>query len=218
MLDKSGQSFFEKEREELEKIEQKHATRVLKWYDFGTSKLREEIKRRPAQYFFLFITSFLGSVITSAVALFGFSSNILALIAVKNIPTPTPAAQVASAQKVVETEKYDHLLLAQNLKAKKDEVVIIDIRGVKEYNDGHIVTAVNLPIYGSVMVNSEGNLDSEAILSRFKEKVTSDKLIVIYGPNSYASLPSDVAAILNNSGKKAKPLAVGWEEWYELQK
>lgn len=211
-------SFFYKEREELENIEKKGTKKALKLYDFGASKLRSEIKKHPAQYFFLFISTFLGSVITSSIALFGFSGTIIAQFAAPHLVVrPTEAPKVASAQKVVETEKFDHLLLAQKLRKNESEMVIVDIRSKKDYNAGHIVTSINIPVYGSVLINEEGNLDADSLLASFKEKIKVDSLIIIYGPNSYSSLPSDVATILTVAGKKAKPLAVGWEEWEHLE-
>ena len=63
---KKDTSFFEnaveKEKNEISELKEKGAKKILKWYDFGSLSLRSEIKRRPAQYFFLFISTFLGII------------------------------------------------------------------------------------------------------------------------------------------------------------
>lgn len=209
-------SFFEKEREELEKLEQQGAKRALKLYDFGVASLRAEIKKHPAQYFFLFLVSFLGSVITSSVALFGFSGTIIAQFASPQLQAKAEQPAAVSKPKVVETEKYDHQLLASKLTEGEDDFVIVDTRVKEEYDKGHIVTAINIPVYESEMVTKEGNLDGELVAKAFARVRESEKVIIIYGPNGYATLPGDIAALLNKEGVSAKPLAVGWEEWEHL--
>lgn len=213
----NDKSFFEKEREELNKIEQKGARKALKIYDFGASKLRVEIKKHPAQYFFLFISTFLGSVITSSVALFGFSGTIIAQFASPKLQARAELPAVETAPKVVETNKYDHLLLASKLRKNEDDIILIDIRSVEEFKKGHIVTAINVPVYESGMVTKEGDLEVESIMKAFS-KLKGEELIVLYGPNSYSSLPGDIAFVLEKAGLKVKALAVGWEEWSHLQK
>lgn len=214
---KSDKSFFEKEREELEKLEKKGGRKFLKFYDFGTSTLRAEIKRKPAQYFFLFITSFLGSVITSAVALFGFSSNIIAQFSAPKMPERAVAAvQATPTPSVVTTAKYDHLLLASKLKKGEKDLEIIDIRTKKEFDKGHIVTAVNIPVYESEIVTDEGDLDTKAVFEAFDEYMKTDTILIIYAQNAYSTLPSDIAKLLNSGSKTVKALAVGFEEWEHL--
>jgi len=212
-------SFFEavvaKEKEEIHEIEEKSAKKVLKWYDFGASKLRLEIKRHPAQYFFLFISTFLGSVITSSFALFGGAGNVLAIFINPKIPTTTT---VKSAQvKVVPTQKYDHLLLASKLRKQDKDFVLIDIRNEKDFKAAHILTAQNVPVYNTAIITKDGDLDAEALQIAFKPYMLDNKLIIVYGQNAYSTLPQDIATLLSLSGKKVKALAVGWEEWLHLE-
>lgn len=206
---------IEEGKEELAKLEQKGSKKFLKLYDFGSSKLRGEIKRKPAQYFFLFLTSFLGSVITSGVALFIFSGNLVAQF------VPKPVAQVQGVQTApvarnIPVDKYDPLLLASKLKKKEGEFQIIDIRPVSEYLAGHITGAINVPVYGTSTVTKDGDIDSQALKESFRPYLLSDKLIIIYAQNSYSTIPTDIASLLSSTGKRVKALAVGWEEWYHL--
>lgn len=204
-------------KEELEDLQKKGTKKVLKWYDFGASSLRTEIKKRPAQYFFLFITTFLGSVITSSIALFGFSGNILSqFVAPQSAPKVVAVQGVAIPSEVV-IQKFDPLLLASKLRKRDNDFDLIDIRSVADFKRGHILNAVSVPVYDTVLVTKSGDLDSEMVKKAFKDYLGTDKLLIIYAQNSYSTLPADVASLLNSVTKKVKPLAVGWEEWLHLQ-
>lgn len=202
-------------KEELAKLEKQGKKRFLKMYDFGASKLRNEIKRKPAQYFFLFITSFLGSVITSGVALFIFSGNLVAQFVPKST-MDVRGANVSEIKKTVMIDKYDPLLLASKLMKKEAGIEVVDIRPVSEYISGHITGAINIPVYETSIVNKDGDIDVETLKQVFKSHLLSDKLLVIYAQNSYSTIPSDIASLLSSSSKRVKPLAVGWEEWLHL--
>lgn len=206
---------IEEGREELAKLEKKGSRKFLKLYDFGSSKLREEIKRKPAQYFFLFLTSFLGSVITSGVTLFMFSGNLVAQFVPKPVAT-VQGVQTASVARTIPIDKYDPLLLASKLKKKEGEFQIIDIRPMSEYLAGHITGSINVPVYGTSIVTKNGDLDAASLKEAFRTYLLSDKLLIIYAQNSYSTLPADIASLLSSTNKKVKALAVGWEEWYHL--
>ena len=206
---------IEEGREELAKLEKKGSRKFLKLYDFGSSKLREEIKRKPAQYFFLFLTSFLGSVITSGVTLFMFSGNLVAQFVPKPVTT-VQGVQTASVARTIAIDKYDPLLLASQLKKIEGEFQIIDIRPMSEYLAGHITGSINVPVYGTSIVTKNGDLDAASLKEAFRTYLLSDKLLIIYAQNSYSTLPADIASLLSSTNKKVKALAVGWEEWYHL--
>ncbi len=211
---KKDTSFFEnaveKEKNEISELKEKGAKKILKWYDFGSLSLRSEIKRRPAQYFFLFISTFLGSVVTSTFALLGVGGNLLATFA----PHPTPKVSAVQEVRVPQkSTKYDPLLLASKLKKNDTDIEVIDIRSAADYQKGHIATAINVPVYESEMITKNGDLDAEAVKSAFSKYISTTKVMVIYAQNSYSTLTNDVAAIVAGGGKEAKALAVGWEEW-----
>lgn len=210
---KDDKSFFEKEKEELEKLEKKGGKKFLKFYDFGASSLRAEIKRRPAQYFFLFISTFLGSVITSSIALFGFSSNIIAQFASEKMPEKVAGVQITPTPSIVEAIKFDHMLLASKLRSGDEGYEIVDIRTKKEYDKGHIVTSKNLPVYESDILTEEGDIDAKALFQAFEEYLSTDKTLIIYAQNAYSPLPEEIAKLLNSGSKSVKALAVGFEEW-----
>lgn len=211
------QDSLDKEKEELQKLEKKGAKKVLKWYDFGASKLRDEIKRHPAQYFFLFITTFLGSVVTSSLALLGFTGNLLTLFVPKSTTPKVQAVQeLQISQKSVESNKYDPLLLASKLRKNDTDFEIVDIRSEADFRRGHILHAINVPIYDTSLITKTGGVDQDGVKKAFKDFVDSPKLLIVYAQSSYSTIPSDVAAILTTASKKVKALAVGWEEWHSL--
>lgn len=208
---------FEEQKEKFEELEEMGAKKVLKWYDFGSSKLRQEIKAKPAQYFFLFLTSFLGSVITSSVALIMFSGNLYAQFAA---PKPVPAVASVSTsipERKVPGTRYDSLLLASKLRANDQTLHVIDIRSAEEFKKGHITGAINLPVYGSKLVNDAGEIDGKGIKELFSDYVKSGKMIIIYAQNSYSTIPVDIVGLLDSETTVVKALAVGWEEWLHLQ-
>lgn len=204
-------------KEEFENLEKKGAKKVLKWYDFGASSFRAELKKHPAQYFFLFITTFLGSVITSAVALLGLSGNLLSLVMPQQAPKTTSVKAVMISNKEAENIKFDPLLLASKLRKNESDFEIIDIRNANDFKSGHIITAKNLPVYDTPIVNKSGDLDAETVKKAFEIYLKSDKFLIIYAQNAYSTIPNDVANILSSGSKKVKVLAIGWEEWLHLE-
>lgn len=204
-------------KEDLARLEKKGTKKFLKLYDFGASKLRDEIKRKPAQYFFLFLTSFLGSVITSSVALFIFTGNLI----VKFVPSTQPAVESAATvniDKVKPIEKFDPLLLAGKLRRGDHDFILIDIRSKEDFLKGHIITAVNLPVYGTPLLDKNGNLNEEEVKKLMAQYLEAKKLVIIYGQNSYSSIPADIATLLVDRFPNIKPLAIGWEEWVHIIK
>ena len=202
-------------REDLQELEKKVAKKVLKWYDFGASSLRDEIKRRPAQYFFLFITSFIGSALTTGAALIIFSGNLIAQF------VPKPVQKVESSQTVkvpVAAPKFDPLLLAAKIKKNEADFELVDIRSTADFNKGHIEGAMSIPVYSTEMVGKSGDVDVVSIKEAFEKYVATDKFLIIYAQNAYSTIPSDIAAILSAGKKEVKALAVGWEEWLHLNK
>lgn len=203
-------------KEDLAKIEKKGTKKFLRLYDFGTSKLRDEIRRKPAQYFFLFLTSFLGSIITSSVALFIFTGNVVTQF----VPKPEKAVESATtvAKKAVEVQKYDPLVLAGQLKKRATDFTLVDIRAREDFIKGHIISAVNLPIYGTSLIDKNGNIDQVEVKKLMAQFLEGDKLVIIYGQNSYSTIPTEIASLLVERFPNVKPLAVGWEEWVYLNK
>jgi len=144
-----------------------------------------------------------------------FSGNLIAQFVPKPA-TQVQGIQVAENKKVAHVEKYDPLLLASKLKKKETNFEIIDIRSVSEFLSGHIAGAINIPVYGTDIINKNGDIDQDALKLTFKQYLLTDKLMIIYAQNSYSSLPQEIATLFSSPAKRVKALAVGWEEWFHL--
>ena len=83
---------------------------------------------------------------------------------------------------------------------------------------GHIIKDINIPVYGTGLVVKNGDVDRNGIVETFKTQLIEGKLIIIYAQNSYSTIPTQVASILNTDKIPVKSLAVGWEEWKHLNK
>lgn len=208
---------IEDKKDDLDALEKKGARKFLKLYDFGSSKLRADIKKKPGQYFFLFVTSFLGSVITTGAALIIFSGNLVAQFVSK--PTSeVKSVQVIDVSKEIRIQKYDPLLLSSKLRKKEVGITIIDIRSKEDFDKGHILTALSLPIYGTTLVDKNGDVDEGEIKKLLGTYLKSGELIIVYGQNAYSTIPIDIVALVNDRFPNIKPLAIGWEEWVHLNK
>lgn len=209
----SFEKSLEREKKQFKELEKEGAKKVLKWYDFGMISLRREIKSHPAQYFFLFLTSFLGSVITSAFGLYGFSVNLNSKLS-PPVLGATSSAKIQQVQKEdsVLIAKFDASLLLSKIKAKDSSYALIDVRSKKDFQNGHIEGAINIPVYGTSLVLKNGDLDKEGIAKAFKSLKNVD-LVIIYAQNEYDSVPQAISQVLSDKNLTIKPLNVGWSEW-----
>lgn len=93
-------------------------------------------------------------------------------------------------------EKIDRKTLLA--RAKKQEVIVLDVRPTDEYNAGHLPYAMSMP------------------LEQLKEKLKSlpkDKEFVAYCRGPYCLLAVEAVKILNKSGFKAVRLDDGVRDW-----
>lgn len=209
----SFEKSLEREKKQFAELEKEGTRKVLKWYDFGMISLRREIKAHPAQYFFLFITSFLGSVITSAFGLYGL---IGAQMNSKSFPVlgASSSAQTQQVQKeaYISTQKFDASLLLSKIKSKDKNYALVDVRSKLAFENGHIEGAINIPVYGTSLVLQNGDLDKNGINKTFSG-LNKASLVIVYAQNEYDSVPQEVSQILSGKNQTVKPLSVGWSEW-----
>lgn len=83
-------------------------------------------------------------------------------------------------------------------KAKRGEVILLDVRPVDEYNQGHIPFAVSVPI-------------SE--LSKHLKNFTKSKEIIAYCRGPYCFFAKDAVEYLRSKGFKAKRFSDSVQEW-----
>jgi rhodanese-related sulfurtransferase len=93
--------------------------------------------------------------------------------------------------------------------------ILVDVRSEEEYRSGHIIGAINIPVYRSP--NSSINLDTDvdeaaAIVENFRA-LPKDKEIIIYCYSAACMSGRKVGKLLAENGIYVKILNIGWNEW-----
>ena len=92
-------------------------------------------------------------------------------------------------------------------------VIIVDLRSQEEYEEEHIITAVNVPAYKDRDHSDYGAVDR--IVSSFKEMQASnpDAEFIVYCYSTPCMTGRKVGKILADHGIYVKHLGIGWNEW-----
>ena len=116
-------------------------------------------------------------------------------------------AHLAEIDRVVETFLQDRAHL-QPITAKalleelrRDQVILLDVRPVEEYQAGHLPQALSIPV-----------AELEARLS----EVPLDKEIVAYCRGPYCVFADEAVALLQTNGYNARRLEQGLPDWRAL--
>lgn len=197
--------------QDLKKEEKHH---ILSIYDFLTHSLRIELKKRPWEFVIIFfvvliLTSILSgiliSIITGGVNI-RFSTPRLAF---SNLSLPNLAgAEISTGGRSIRT--IDPIILLEKIKKDEDDYLLIDIRSNKDYEIGHIKTAVNMPVYGTSLIKKDGSLDKGVIRRNISDNFPNKKMVIVYGDSSYSVLSQEVADAIGGNGYA---LGIGWNEW-----
>lgn len=195
--------------ETFKKLKREGGRYLLSWFDFFAHSLRDEIIRKPREFLLLFISAMLISVVITAIA-------INAVVGGINFKLTTPSfvipgfggAEISTGRNNL--VKFDPMALVEKIKKADDDYVLVDIRSGREYENGHIKTAISIPIGTKGFIKPNGSLDRGLIRKTINQKASKKSEIIIYSDSQYTSYPEIVAQILGN---KAKVLAIGWNEW-----
>ncbi len=197
---------------ELKKEERHH---ILRIYDFLTYSLRAEIKKRPWEFVILFFIALVGTTIFSGILISFVTGGI-------NIRYTAPSASLsnfsfpnllgAEITTGSKTSGYslDPIVLLEKIRMGSDDYLLIDIRTLEEYENGHIKTALSMPVYGTELVDENGEVDSGRIRKAVNENFGNKEMIIVYGHSQHSELSRKVA---DSIGGKAVALGVGWNEW-----
>ena len=92
-------------------------------------------------------------------------------------------------------------------------VVIVDLRSQEEYEEEHIITAVNVPAYKDRDHSDYGAVDR--IVTSFKEMQAEnpDAEFIVYCYSTPCMTGRKVGKILADNGIYVKHLGIGWNEW-----
>ncbi len=89
-----------------------------------------------------------------------------------------------------------------HLEKGNDSFILVDLRTMEEYENGHFVTSVNIPA---------GTMSSQEVVSAFSS-LSRDKPPVTYCYSSYCMLSRNVGKLLSDNGMYVKHLTAGWYE------
>jgi len=197
--------------DELRKEERHH---ILRLYDFLTYSLRKEIKKRPWEFVILFFIALCGTTIFSGILITLITGGInirysMPSIGFPNLSLPNIAGAQLSTGSTSEFP-YEPIFLLEDIRKGSDDYLLIDIRTLKEYEDGHIKTAVSMPVYGTDLLMEDKSVDKGLIRKAVNSKFANKKMVIVYGHSQNSSIAYEVAGAI---GGNAKALGIGWNEW-----
>lgn len=127
--------------------------------------------------------------------------DVISLIASLRNTAETHLAQVENLvdSYLTQKDKLDPISADQLMKMSQNgEVIVLDVRPEKEYKQGHIPNAVNIP--------------PEDLSKRLSE-LDNNKTIVAYCRGPYCLFSFDAVEALQKTGVKAHRLVDGFPEW-----
>ncbi len=94
---------------------------------------------------------------------------------------------------------------------------LVDLRLIEEYEEEHIITAINIPVQLSIneklALNYTNVTDEERIVSAFRALGNNGKQTVVYCYSSACMTGRNVGRLLAENGIFVKELGVGWNDW-----
>ncbi len=91
-----------------------------------------------------------------------------------------------------------------------DDYILVDLRSAEEYEEEHIVGAINIPAYSDRHTSAYG--DVERIVSSFRE-LGIEKEVIVYCYSIPCMTGRKVGNMLAENGIYVKELGIGWNEW-----
>ncbi len=143
-------------------------------------------------------------------------------IAITAAITGAVAAKIISIQPKTQNELITDFYLTENavhvsphsLRGKMDkgvnDYVLVDLRSVQEYEQEHIIGAVNIPAYKNPDTSDYGDVDR--IVAAFATLPTG-KDITVYCYSMPCMTGRKIGGMLAEHGIYVKHLNIGWNEW-----
>lgn len=91
-----------------------------------------------------------------------------------------------------------------------DNYVLVDVRSAEEYEQEHIIGAINIPVYKDKKTSAYD--DTERIVGEFS-KLPKNKEIIVYCYSAPCMSGRKVGKILAENNIYVKQLGIGWNEW-----
>jgi rhodanese-related sulfurtransferase len=110
-----------------------------------------------------------------------------------------------------------HHLRKDIMKGDSYKYNLVDLRLISEYEEEHIITAINIPVQLSIneklALNYTDVSDEERIVEAFRVLENNGKETVIYCYSSACMTGRNVGRLLAENGIFVKELSVGWNDW-----
>jgi len=199
--------------ESLQELKKEGKFFLLHWYDFIMLSVRQVLKQKPKEFFLLFFIALFGTIGITSFFIYSLINGIDIRFSMPTLSAPNFAQfQILGNGDTSSLRKFDPVVLAGKIKKGDSDYVLIDLRSQEEYDDGHITSAISVPVYGTELLKTDGTIDAGMVKEAFRGKLDK-KIAVLYGHSAYSSFPYEVAAVLDRGGRKVKVLGLGWNEW-----
>lgn len=199
-------------KESLNDLEKEGKYYVLHWFDFIVLHLRRQFRRKPLELVVLFMLSFLGSVLISALVLLLILNKIELRFSLPTVPF-LQTAGISLNSSGAQVSAYDPMALVHLIKKNDQTYVLVDVRSAKEFDEGHIKTAISIPVLGAEYLAANGEIKDGTLKEMFTSKIRNKSLVILYGQTQFSTYPESVATFLDQSGRRVKVLKIGWNEW-----
>jgi len=151
-------------------------------------------------------------IITLAI-IFGALAGALSAFVVLNFQTPS---QEDLIEDFYLTENAVHISphgIRKAMDKEYNDFILVDLRSQQEYEDEHIIGAVNIPAYKDP--DTSAYEDVERIVNSFRELKSQnpDKDIIVYCYSIPCMTGRKVGSMLVENDIYVKHLGIGWNEW-----
>lgn len=103
--------------------------------------------------------------------------------------------------------------LRKEIAKGSETFVLVDLRSEEEYNQAHIIGALNIPAYKDKDTSDYGAVDRIVNSFRTLQDEYPDKDIIVYCYSLYCMTGRKVGNMLAEQGIYVKHLGIGWNEW-----
>ena len=138
-------------------------------------------------------------------ALCAIIGAVFGALAAVSVPGMLPKSDRQMMREFYETESAVSISpsdYVRHMRAGITDGILVDLRSKGEYEKGHLVTAVNIPV---------GQISRSEILGAFRE-LPKDKAIITYCYSSYCMLSRHIGEYLAENGIYSMHLTAGWYE------
>jgi|TARA_B100002003_G_C14094069_1_gene526215 hypothetical protein len=145
--------------------------------------------------------------------IFGALSGVLASLVMINYYVPDEGHLIKEWYKAEVAVSVSPHGLRKHMAKGDDTFVIVDLRSDEEYNEEHIVTAINIPAYKDPDTSAYG--DVERIVSSFAKLKAENpgKDIIVYCYSIPCMTGRKIGKMLSEFDIYVQHLGVGWNEW-----